>query len=472
MKIALLGTRKETDSCFPIGLLSLAAFLKKFQPHHQIDIIEAAFEDPIKKAIEGQYDLVGITAMTPHYETATQYAKSIKATVNVPIILGGVHISKLPESLRDCFDVGVIGEGEQTFCELVALFERNPNAGPADLANIQGLVYREGNVLRQTPPSPIVDLKDYPHLDYSLVHPSYFETRAAATYVRFGVESYLMTSRGCPFKCVFCASSHFWNRVRYFEPEWVIEEIKSLAARGSSLITIADDLFACNKKRIKIISDLICAEKLQHKLVFACSGKTGVTDDDICQILRQMNVQIVFFGFESGNPRTLHYLKCGTGTMKANYEAVKLCRRHGLQVWGNVIIGSPGESIEEMEDSIRFIQWVKKNGGQRMCVAILIPFPGTPVWDEAVKKGIVGVDMNFDRLAVDAQEIVDGMMVDKKIKTEFIKLRNRAYKEAHSFKWQKAFRLLRNNPVQFIKMAFDISVSWKIARRLLQPTAP
>src|SRR5579862_4413515 len=138
MKIALVSVRKF-DPCFPISLLCLHAYLKQRQPHHTIEIVDAAFEDPLNRILKGRYDLIGIGAMTGDYETATRLAKAIREQRPVPIILGGTHISKLPESFRDCFDVGVMGEGEEPLCELVSLYEKMTAPGPKEFAAISGL---------------------------------------------------------------------------------------------------------------------------------------------------------------------------------------------------------------------------------------------------------------------------------------------------------------------------------------------
>ena len=469
MKIALINIT-DANSWFQIGLLCLQAYLKRQMPQHQVDIIEALFENPVRRVLAEKYDLVGISAMTAHYEAASLLAREIRAVSNAPIILGGVHISKLPESLRPCFDVGVVGEGEDTLCELVALYETSTTPSADQLAAINGLVFHDGQQLRQTPPRPPVDLSNYPPLDYSAIHPSYFERKAVNSFGRFGIESFVMTSRGCPFKCVFCASSHFWNKVRYFPVEWVIAEIKGLEARGVTLLHFADDLFACNKKRMKAISEKLRAEHLCERITYDCMGNAHLFDDETCELLKSMNVKVVFFGFESGNPRVLDYLKCHTSTVEENRAAVELCRRHGLDCWGNILIASPGETLEEMEDSIRFAAWAKSRGVTRICVAILVPFPGTPVWQTALKRGLVGVDMNFDRLKCDGKEVPAGMFVDDAMKPEFAKLRDRAFALVHTFKWKKAWSLVRDSPWDALK--FTMGAPQALLRHMFVRTEP
>ena len=468
MKIALVSVR-SFDPCFPTGLLCLHAYLKANNPDHQIDIIEAAFENPLQRIQEGSYDLVGISAMTSDYETATVLAQGIRASLTIPIVIGGVHISKLPESFRDCFDVGVIGEGEEPLCELIALYEKTAKPIPEQFQAIAGLIFRDGKDLRQTPCKPL-DLSNYPHLDYSAIHPSYFDKKASATFARFGIESYLLTSRGCPFKCVFCASSHFWGKVRYFPVNWVLGEIKALAARGVSLLNIGDDLFACNKKRLKAIADLIRADNLHQKIIFSCCGNTGVFDEETCVLLKSMNVKPIFFGFESGDELTLKYLKCDKNTIAENKQALLLCERFGFYSWGAVIIGSPGETLEQMENTIRFIDLAKKHGATRIGVAIMLPLPGTPVWETALKMGRVSLNMNFNALIWGSKEYNDGLMVEEALRPEFIKLRDRAIRRIHSFKWRKARLFFQASP--WDTLMFAMRAPKGILLRMFRPEAP
>jgi radical SAM superfamily enzyme YgiQ (UPF0313 family) len=469
MKIALVSVR-PVDPCFPISLLCLQAYLKRYVPGVTIDIIDAAFEKPLDRIIGGNYDLIGISAMSAEYESAALLAKNIRLCETKPlIVVGGVHITKLPESFRDCFDLGIMGEGEEPLSKLIVLLETNPHPSPDDLLKIPGLLFRDGTKLRWTPPKQLM-LESFPPLDYSTINPAYFARHASATFARFGREAYVFTSRGCPFKCVFCASSHFWNGVRYFSAEWVVNEIKSLSKMGVTMITLGDDLFSCHKKRMRQIADRIQAEGLNRSIEFAVNGQAGIFDEEICEILKPMNTGPIFFGFESGDEKTLNYLKCGKTTVEGNRKVVELCRRFGFKCWGSFIIGSPGETLEQMENTIRFIDWAKQRGVWRLLVAVLHPFPGTPVWDIALKMGRVAPDMDFDKMKLNSRESIEGMLVDDKIKPQFIRLRDRAYAHLHWFKWKKAFMLFRNNPIDALLLAFRLSPF--LYKRLLTPSAP
>lgn len=468
MRIALLNLR-DLDPCVPTSLLCLHAFVRARHPDVEVDIIDAGFGDPREAVLRGGYDLVGISAMTAEYEAATEFAWWAKK-LDIPIVVGGVHISKLPESLRSCFTVGVMGEGEEPLCDLITLYKRKSHPDPSDFAAIPGLVYRdEWNHIRQTKPRPL-NITNYPHLDYSAVSAGYFKRAASAAFGAFGIEAFLMTSRGCPFHCPFCASSHFWHGVRYHSVDWVIQEIKTLVAMGATLIHFGDDLFACHKKRLREIAERIIAEGLHKRIAFGCSGQTGIFDEEMARILVSMNCKNIFFGFESGDPEVLGYLKAGKASVEDNRRVVLLCERYGIDVWGGLIIGSPGETPEQIDHTIEFIEWSKLHGVIRLCVAILYPFPGTPVWDLALQRGEVSLDMNFDELKMNAPRADAGMLVDPEHRPAFAKMRTKAFMAIHSFKWRKARMLFKSSPIE--TAWFAARSSGAIIKRLLNPLAP
>ena len=247
----------EHGDVLPLGLISIASYFKQRFLHHQIEIVDINFENPINKIFYSHYDLIGISSMTVQYEKATALARKVKDKSNIPIIIGGAHISTLPFSLRDCFDIGVIGEGEETFCNIVDLYEKKGKLFLSDLRDIGGVVYREDGKLNITQNMASIDPLDLvPSLDYSIIDHKYFRFKAVTYWAEFGREAILSTSRGCPYKCIFCSSTQFWGKVRYFSARRVMEEIKNLVKKYNvDHIWISDDLFTINKNRLKEIAE-------------------------------------------------------------------------------------------------------------------------------------------------------------------------------------------------------------------------
>jgi hypothetical protein len=182
-----------------------------------------------------------------------------------------------------------------------------------------------------------------------------------------------------------------------------------------------------------------------------------------------MNMKSIFFGFESGSPKVLEYLKRGKVTMEENYNAIKLGVQHGMQVFGNVIIGSPVELEEDIKLTIDFINWAWKNGAARITASVLIPYPGTPIWDIAKEMGKVRDDMNFAQLMVDIEGdmmngIVSGLPPEK-----FRPLAEDTLRAIHKFKWRKLFRFMHNDfwgTVRFVSKS-----PWPLIRRMFVRTS-
>lgn len=374
MRAALVNLVRTRFSSLPIGLMSLAAFARR---RHAVEIIESDAGDPhAQLCAAGPYDVIGISAMTVEYERATRLARQIKVSHPAArIVIGGVHISTLPESFRPCFDLALPGEGERKFLDLLDGRYDGRRAYPR------------------------LDLSDYPPLDYDAINPLYFRRRYLSAWNESGVPGVILTSRGCPFRCVFCSTSVFWKgrAVKFFPADWVLSEIKAQAARGVTHLSVWDDLFTLNKPRLRELAARFEAEGL--RLTLSVQSRVNTLDDEMCEILCRLGVRSVNFGFESGNERVLRWLKCNTTTVSDNERAVRLCRRHGLLAVGSLII-PPGVSRRENLDTVRFAWRAFRNGADSLWYFPLTPLPGTPLWQKARAAGEVGPDMNFDTLAL------------------------------------------------------------------------
>lgn len=470
MRIALVNLCRDNAGLLPTGLLCLRSYLLSKLPGHTVDFADAAVEDPFAKIVAGRYDIVGISSMTPQYEDATILAKNIRAVLpETVIVLGGTHITKLPQSFRHCFDVGILGDGEAGLVELVELIGELPAYWRQALKGLRGCVYMEESGPALSPPRQPLDLKNYPPLDYSILHPSYWRRRAMPNFADFGVEATLMTSRGCPYKCVFCASGNLWSKLRFFSEEWVIGEMQALIARGVTHLSIFDDVFAVNKSRLERIGNLMWHYGITDKLTLYCNCKADAFDQEIIDLLKKMNCRHIFFGFESGSERNLQYLKAGKVHVTDNMRAVELAASRGMLATGNVILGSPGETREEMQQTIDFIHWFRRHGGNRMLASVMTPFPGTPLWERAKTMGRVKDEMDFSTLGMNSVEDYEGgFVVDTMSREEFTEIFHRVLAAIHPFKRRKAIQFLTNAPAETLR--FAAHAPWRLIRRLFDPS--
>lgn len=326
--------------------------------------------------------IVAVGSVTQNFNRAIEYARAAKRS-RCAVIAGGIHLTGIPGCLTRDMDAGCLGEGEHTFYELLASYLENGRVRPEALAGIDGIAFRQdGRVATTTPRGPIAPLDRLPHPKRSVIG--------------YQKHDYMFTSRGCPYRCTFCASSRFWGGVRYASPEYVIEEIRELIENGVETISFYDDLFVAKKDRLEAIANLVVRNGFNRKVDFTCSCRADLVTAEMVDSLKSMNVVSVGMGLESGCERTLKYLKGGASVEK-NTTAVNLLSQAGIQANASFIIGSPEETEDEILETYDFI---KKSRVAFFDIYVLTPLPGTPVWDYATSRGLVSETMDWERLNV------------------------------------------------------------------------
>lgn len=458
MKIALIFLNNN-DTHPPMGLAYLASYLLRDIPDISIRIIDSCFNNIREELFKENFDLVGISAMTIEYGDALKLARQIKEEKNIPIIIGGVHISTLPISFKDCFDLGIISEGEQTFTEVIKSFVKFKKLNYSDLMNIDGLVFYKNNTIHVTQTRKFIEpLDSIPLPAWSLVNKNYFRKKALVTFGEFGRHGVILTSRGCPYNCVFCSTRKFWYKVRFHTPEYVIKQISDLATNYKvSHIQIWDDLFVSNIVRLKEIVALFESSGLKGKVKFNCQPRANLINNEICELLKRMDCNIVLFGFESGSDRMLKYLKGGNVTVEQNQYAIKTCVKHGLKVQGSVIFGSPTETLEDMKKTLNFIDFAHANGANRIWSFVMTPFPATEMWEIAKARNAVNDDMDWGLLSHDA--LKNPLLLDPSVeKDKFREIFLQGRRKLNRFKWNKVVSFIKSDPLSavtyFMSMAF------------------
>ena len=383
------------DRFYPLWPCYLAAYVEKYLGPGKFEF--RILNDGIEKELASyKPDLVAISSVSYNYNFAKEYARIAKS-FGLPVIIGGIHISYLPQCLTKDMDVGCIGEGEETFLELMRYYLEHGDFNPHGLGEIKGIVYYCKDELVKTPDRPFLRPLDMvPHPKRSLKGYQHTDT--------------ILTARGCPYRCVFCSTSRFWDKVRYASPEYVMEEIQELIENGTKIIKIYDDLFTFNKKRLKQIVDAIILNGFHRRVSFTCWCRADTVDPELVETIKSMNIVSVEMGLESGCERTMKYLK-GNGIIAKNWRAIELLKDAGIQANASFIIGVPDETEEEILQTYNFIN---KSRLDTVTVNTLTPFPGTPVWDYATKRNLVSDDMDWDSLS--------GIILSEKLSQEKVKL--------------------------------------------------
>jgi len=366
--------RSYLENKYPaIGLAYLASHLRESPLKADIEIAASNVEEAI---VEFRPDVVGISSVSQNFNKAREIA-SICKDIGSRVVVGGIHISSLPSCLNRNMDIGVIGEGEETFLQLLRLYDGTWDAKV--LHKVEGIVFHSGNALEVTPARPLVEPLD------RLPFPARDLLRNE------GNEAYMFTSRGCPYRCIFCASSRFWLKWRRFSAQYVVNEIKDLLRCYPHVRTIKmfDDLFIADRKRLEQIAELLRSEGLHKRVNLLVSATANLIDDEIVGLLKQMNVTEVGIGLESGCERTLAFLKQGVTCVQDNANAIRKLKDSGIWVTGTFVIGSPKETREDIMETLNFI---RKTPLDKASVFILTPYPNTPLWDILTDKGLFSRD--------------------------------------------------------------------------------
>ncbi|MCJ7805191.1 B12-binding domain-containing radical SAM protein [Patescibacteria group bacterium] len=403
MFVNAVNLRREFEVMYPpLGLAYLASSIRTNFGSDSVEfkVIDHDIDEGIKAF---KPDIVGITSTTQYYNRAISYAQTCKE-YQLPVIIGGVHISALPSTLTKDMDVGVIGEGEETIIDLLYLFLKKGFFDKDQLHSVDGIVFKKDNELVITKRRKLIEPLD--------------KIPMAARDI-FGKckASYILTSRGCPYRCAFCYPTVYWRGIRFFSPSYVVAEIKQLVEEHKvETISIYDSLFIADRQRLRQIVELLQEGNLLGKVSFPdCNARANLITDEVTQLLKRMNVTGISLGLESSSPRILEYLKGKGVTVEDNMNAVKTIRKYGIKASGTFIIGSPQETFADILQTLRF---VKKAPLSSFAVHLLTPLPGTPVWEYAKQKGLVNDNMDWSRLDIDAMQNKSPIVLSEKLTKE------------------------------------------------------
>lgn len=391
MKIAFIypGDRKQIFFQPPLSLGYLASYAMKYGGYSEKDvriIDENAGDDVVGTIAEFRPDIIGITTTTPVYPRARELAKRIKGLDrNIPIIIGGPHVTAVPETTMDekCFDAVVMREGEKSTLELLKLYEKSSELTGVGLSEINGIAYFDGKSVRINKGAEFIkDLDSIPFPARSLMKMDFY--LKPKNYIIRGVIgriTQMMSSRGCPYDCIYCSNNLTWKRkVRYFSPEYVVSEVEHVVKTyGVEGIYFIDDTFCADRGRMKRICELLIEKGLNRKTFYSCQLRANLVDKDMLRWLKDSGCIQVEYGFESGSERVLKRLKKNTVTVEQNKRAALLTHEAGLRTLGNFIIGAPGETIEDIRKTEQFY---KEAPLDFITLSILTPYPGTEVWND------------------------------------------------------------------------------------------
>lgn len=374
----------------PLGLLYLAAVLEKNAV--SVSILDAGLEgltldQTFRKIEEISPRVIGITICTPDYPLIDKFIFLLKKKMpQLSVVTGGPHATLDPEGILSTSRVDYVirGEGEYSFLELCNAILKNR---PQELSGILGLSFRENGKIKHNPARPLIEnLDDIPMAARHLV-PLMKYRNYGRIYKRFPV-GVMITSRGCPMQCIFCAHEIFGRRYRFMSAARVIEEIKHLQkAYGVKEILFREDNFTANRDRVFDICDRIIKEKLD--ISWMCLADVNSITEEMAVKMKQAGCWHIGLGVESGNDRILKILKKGI-SLKKTLEVFKFIHKAGIRTLAFFMIGNYSDTRETVKDTIDF---ARKLDTDFAIFTITTPFPGTELFDLAVKNNLV---TNFD----------------------------------------------------------------------------
>jgi len=365
----------------PLSLAYLAAVARN--EGHKVKIIDSlaeniSFSELEKRIRNYDPDIVGITATTVVIPDAYRVAKiSKKINPNIVTIIGGPHVTFVPVlTLKESPDIDIVvrGEGEEIFRQLLRALSKNKS-----LSEVKGITYRENNKFKSTPPMPLIkdiDSIPIPAFDLLPMNKYIFDGK------KFGT---IITSRGCPYQCIFCVSSLMGGKKwRAHSVKRIIEELKILYDDFKIReIEFLDDTFTLNRRRVEDISKAIIREKLD--ISWTASSRVNTFDYKTGVVMKKSGAHIIYFGIESGSEKTLKFIRKNI-TLQDSINAVKNAKKAGLEALGSFIIGFPYEREEDINKTIYFAKNLDIDYAQ---FTIATPFPGTWLWHMAIRENLL-----------------------------------------------------------------------------------
>ena len=397
-----------------IGLGYIAAVLKK--DGHEVRILDCLVSSYDKHAVDANFirsglsddeilkqikdfnpDVVGISSMfTSYFKNAHNIAKLVKEyNKNILVVFGGAHSSTFPESvMKDKnVDIVVIGEGEDTICELIKRYKEKGN-----FFGTKGIMHRiDGKIIREPAREFIQDLDRIPFPAWALLEKDLEVIKEESKKSKFIMRQpigHILTSRGCPNDCYFCSVKLIWARKwRARSAMNIVDEIEFLKNKyGYNEFHFVDDNSSVSKTRMHEICDELIKRKLNVKLATPTGIAIGTLDKDVLTKMKKAGFYRLCFGIESGSPETQRTIRKRIDLNKAK-EVIKEANRLGFWTSGTFIIGFPHEKHEDIMATLNF---AKVSNMDFAIFYLLTPQPGTEAYAILKEQGLINLDPYID----------------------------------------------------------------------------
>lgn len=353
------------------GIAYIVSYLKNIHGYNSLKVFDFNNKnDNIASRIHEirNFDVIGLSIQSYTYQSALKIAHQVKTKKNI-LIAGGPHVNLDGADflkINEIFDLTMVGEGEKRIAALLKAIEEK-----SSLESIKGILYRKNREIVSTgTPDRIIDLDSLPFPDYSD-----FDS------IKDGkIHNYpLVTSRGCPYRCTYCCvkkvmGEHWVDR----SVDNIIDELKN--ARENYFIdsfNVRDDNFSLNMERAKCLCEELIKQNFNIKWSCYLGMRADKIDTELMSKMKRAGCFAISLGIESAVKKEFEAIKKGEDFSDI-LKAIKIAHLNRISVSGNFIIGLPYSNLESIRTSIKFATSLRLES----CIFnLLVPFPGTEVWD-------------------------------------------------------------------------------------------
>ena len=394
-------------------------------------------------------DFVGISVTTPKYGSALNISKLVKNfNPDIPVIWGGPHPTILPDDTIKNRNVDIIvrGEGEYTFRDLIENFNR-PN-------KVDGITYKKRGRIIHNKNRPLISNLD------RLPFP--------ARHLILGKDNYppeafgnVFASRGCPHKCIFCASHKIWGKkVRFSSPKNVVEEIKLIHEKyGTKFFRFEDDNLLLNKVFVEQLCDLLVKEDMHIKWI--AETRVDSINEKLIKKMKVAGCDEISIGVESGDEYTLRQIKKGI-TIDQIKTANRIINKNNIRVSAFFIIGFPWETKKQIRNTI---DMMKELDPFTAIFSIATPYPETKLFSTCVDEGLISKNLDWSSFFHQSPAMFFNKRYSREEKEEIIHEAEKIFKN-HNRK--RIGKMLFTNPSYIIRRVREGRYySPRIIKRLL-----
>ncbi len=392
-RILLIKSRNfsyiQSGATPPLGIMYLASYIRE-KRHDEVmiqDMLFASYNELTKILDQFNPSIVGISAITNEANNLHKIANMIKShNPQVWVIIGGPYVTSFQEyAMEDKnVDIGVLGEGEETFLEILNSLDKDSKA----LLSVRGIMFKYGNKIQSTQQRDYINnLDTLPFPAYDLINIDAYKKFKGESTVRVGKYTVILTSRGCPFHCIYCHNM-FGKKFRARSVKNVINEMEMLIkAYAIKHFEVIDDIANFDKERFKSLLKAIINKDWDIKLSFPNGVRTDLLDEETVDLMKQSGTAELSIAVETASPRLQRLVKKTLNLEKVK-KIIDKAVHDGMFVRGFFMLGFPTETEQEIKATIDFAVRSKLH---LALFLIVIPYKGTELFEQ------IPYNAEFDR---------------------------------------------------------------------------